>query len=209
MDLIYIDPPFNSNRNYEVFWPETSEKRRFDDRHESTKAYIDFMRPRCYELHRVLKKTGSFYFHCDWHASHYVKVMLDEIFGENNFQNEIVWKRTTVHADTHGFGHVHDIIFRYSNGEKPIFNVQVKAYAQDYIENYFKHEDEYAKTRGKFRLNDLTGSGLRNGETGKSWRGIDPAKIGNGRHWMRSPDELELLAADGRIHFPTKVECRV
>ena len=209
VDLIYIDPPFNSNRNYEVFWPETSEKRRFDDRHESTKAYIDFMRPRCYELHRVLKKTGSFYFHCDWHASHYVKVMLDEIFGENNFQNEIVWKRTTVHADTHGFGHVHDIIFRYSNGEKPIFNVQVKAYAQDYIENYFKHEDEYAKTRGKFRLNDLTGSGLRNGETGKSWRGIDPAKIGNGRHWMRSPDELELLAADGRIHFPTKVECRV
>ena len=77
VDLIYIDPPFNSNRNYEIFWPETSEKRRFDDRHESTKAYIDYMRPRCEQLARVLKKTGSFYYHCDWHASHYVKVMLD------------------------------------------------------------------------------------------------------------------------------------
>ncbi len=87
VDLIYIDPPFNSNRNYEVFWGETKEKRAFDDRHASTQAYIDFMRPRCVELHRVLKKTGSFYYHCDWHASHYVKIMLDQIFDENNFSN--------------------------------------------------------------------------------------------------------------------------
>jgi DNA modification methylase len=93
VDLIYIDPPFNSNRNYEVFWGETKEKRAFDDRHASTQAYIDFMRPRCVELHRVLKKTGSFYYHCDWHASHYVKVMLDQIMGENLFQCEVVWKR--------------------------------------------------------------------------------------------------------------------
>ena len=78
VDLIYIDPPFNSNRNYEVFWGETKEKRAFEDRHESTKAYIEFMRPRSVELARVLKKSGSFYYHCDWHASHYVKVMLDQ-----------------------------------------------------------------------------------------------------------------------------------
>jgi hypothetical protein len=87
VDLIYIDPPFNSNRNYEVFWGETKEKRAFEDRHENTKAYIDYMRPRCVQLARVLKQTGSFYYHCDWHASHYVKVMLDQIFGENNFLN--------------------------------------------------------------------------------------------------------------------------
>ena len=68
VDLIYIDPPFNSNRNYEVFWGETKEKRAFEDRHENTKAYIDYMRPRCVQLARVLKKTGSFYYHCDWHA---------------------------------------------------------------------------------------------------------------------------------------------
>jgi DNA modification methylase len=77
-DLIYIDPPFNSNRNYEgpgrtgIIWGETKEKRAFEDRHESTRACIDYMRPRCVELARVLKKTGSFYYHCDWHASHCV-----------------------------------------------------------------------------------------------------------------------------------------
>ena len=70
------------------------EKRAFEDRHASTQAYIDYMRPRCVELARVLKTTGSFYYHCDWHASHYVKVMLDRILGENNFQSEIIWRRT-------------------------------------------------------------------------------------------------------------------
>ncbi len=68
VDLIYIDPPFNSNRNYEVFWGETKEKRSFEDRHASTQAYIDYMRPRCVQLARVLKKTGSFDFHRDWQA---------------------------------------------------------------------------------------------------------------------------------------------
>ena len=86
VDLIYIDPPFNSNRDYNGgqsgsdFWGETKEKRPFEDRHENTKAYIDYMRPRCVQLARVLKQTGSFYYYCDWHASHYVKVMLDQIF---------------------------------------------------------------------------------------------------------------------------------
>ena len=120
VDLIYIDPPFNSNRNYEVFWGETKEKRSFEDRHESTQAYIEFMRPRCVELARVLKKTGSFYYHCDWHASHYVKVMLDQIFGENNFINEIIWKRQAAHNDakqgSKHLGRVHDTLFLYSGG---------------------------------------------------------------------------------------------
>src|ERR1700737_4857488 len=114
VDLIYIDPPFNSNRNYEVFWGEAKEKRSFDDRHASTQAYIEFMRPRCVALARVLKKTGSFYYHCDWHASHYVKVMLDQIFGENNFINEIVWKRSSSHNDakqgSKHYGRLHDVL---------------------------------------------------------------------------------------------------
>ncbi|MCP4250214.1 MAG: site-specific DNA-methyltransferase [bacterium] len=73
VDLIYIDPPFNSNRNYKVFWGETKEMRGFEDRHASTQAYIDYMRPGCVELARVLRKTGSFNFHCDWHASHHTE----------------------------------------------------------------------------------------------------------------------------------------
>ena len=71
------------HRFHHISRGETKEKRAFEDRHENTKAYIDYLRPRCVQLARVLKQTGSFYYHCDWHASHYVKVMPDQIFGEN------------------------------------------------------------------------------------------------------------------------------
>ena len=135
MDLIYIDPPFNSNRNYEVFWGETKEKRSFEDRHASTAAYIDFMRPRCVELARVLKKLGSFYYHCDWHASHYVKVMLDQIFGENNFQNEVVYgggTRTMIHK----YGNIHDTILFYTGAKKGYtWNRQYTKYTKEYIDS--------------------------------------------------------------------------
>jgi DNA modification methylase len=123
VDLIYIDPPFNSNRNYEVFWGETKEKRAFEDRHASTQAYIEFMRPRCVELARVLKETGSFYYHCDWHASHYVKIMLDQIFSENSFRNEIVWCYTGPGSPgQRQFSRKHDTIFWYSSGSTWTFN---------------------------------------------------------------------------------------
>ena len=130
--------------------------------------------------------------------------MLDQIFSENQFQNEIIWKRTTAHADTHGFGHVHDILFRYSNGGTPTFNVELKSYPQEYLDRYFIYEDEYVQTRGKHWRADITGAGLRNGETGKEWRGFDPAKIGSGRHWMQPPSELDRLLEDGRIYLPPK-----
>jgi DNA modification methylase len=87
VDLIYIDPPFNSNRNYETFWGETRETRAFDDRHESTRAYIDYMQPRCVELAMVLKKTDSFYYHCDWHASHYPRWVFVCICGDRREEN--------------------------------------------------------------------------------------------------------------------------
>jgi site-specific DNA-methyltransferase (adenine-specific) len=135
VDLIYIDPPFNSNRNYEVFWGETKEKRSFEDRHENTKAYIDYMRPRCVEMGRVLKKTGSFYYHCDWHASHYVKVMLDQIFGENNFQSEIIWHRTLSKGLSFtGFPNNHDTIFLYSGGDESTFNRLYNPYDADNLD---------------------------------------------------------------------------
>jgi adenine specific DNA methylase Mod len=142
VDLIYIDPPFNSNRNYEIFWPETSEKRRFEDRHESTKAYIDYMRPRCEQLARVLKKTGSFYFHCDWHASHYVKVMLDGIFGENNFHNEIIWKRASTVKGNAGQGSKlwspnTDSIFFYTGGSANILFIRNSKNTQKNISQSF------------------------------------------------------------------------
>ena len=117
VDLIYIDPPFNSNRNYEVFWGEEHEGRSFEDRHANIQAYLDFMRPRCIELSRVLKLSGSFYYHCDWHASHYVKVMLDQIFGQKNFLNNIVWCYGLGGSSPRYFPRKHDDIFFYSNGD--------------------------------------------------------------------------------------------
>ena len=161
VDLIYIDPPFNSNRNYEVFWGETKEKRAFEDRHASTQAYIEFMRPRCVELARVLKKTGSFYYHCDWHASHYVKVMLDQIFGENNFMNEIIWKRQTSHSDakqgSKHFGRIHDSIFFYTGGGEYTFNSLYKPLPESTVENWYKHVEE-GQAEG-YNKADITGPG--------------------------------------------------
>jgi site-specific DNA-methyltransferase (adenine-specific) len=105
-------------------------------------------------------------------------------------------------VDTHGFGHVHDIVFRYSNGKKPTFNVELKPYPQDYLDKYFIYEDEYVATRGRHWRADITGAGLRKGETGKPWRGFDPSKVGSGRHWVTTPSELDALLANGRVYLP-------
>src|SRR5471032_2516041 len=148
VDLIYIDPPFNSNRNYDGgqsgsdFWGETKENRAFEDRHENTKAYIDYMRPSCVQLARVLKQTGSFYYHCDWHASHYVKVMLDQILGENNFINEISWKRTHAHGDSkRKFAIIKDSLFLYGGSDDYVFNPIYIPYSEEYIEKYYTQID--------------------------------------------------------------------
>ncbi len=142
VDLIYIDPPFNSNQDYEVFWGETKETRGFEDRHASTQAYIDYMRPRCVELARVLKKTGSFYYHCDWHASHYVKVMLDQIFSENSFQNEIVWKRTSAHGNVgRRYAIVEDRLLFYVKSASWTWNAPYLPYDAAYIESHYAQSD--------------------------------------------------------------------
>jgi DNA modification methylase len=197
VDLIYIDPPFNSNRNYEVFWGETKEKRSFRDRHASTQAYIDYMRPRCVELARVLKKTGSFYYHCDWHASHYVKVMLDQIFGENNFQNEIIWKRQSAHNDakqgSKHLGRVHDTVFFYAGAGDYTFNHQYKPYDAAYVEKFYKHVE--AKTGRRYSLGDITAPG--GGAEAK--RNPHYEFLGVTRYWRFSKDEMQRLYEAGEI----------
>jgi adenine-specific DNA-methyltransferase len=194
IDLIYIDPPFNSNRNYEVFWGETKEKRAFEDRHASTQAYIEFMRPRCVELARVLKKTGSFYYHCDWHASHYVKVMLDQIFAENYFQNEIVWRRHYSHNDPNKFGCVHDVIFYYLGGKKFTWHQQHVAHAESYIKSHYSNVDENGRA---FQLVACSAPG-----DGPPRRfGDRELKPPAGRHWSWTQEGVDELMAKGRIVF--------
>ena len=111
VDLCYIDPPFFSNKYYEVIFHDGEEIRSFEDRWKGNiYHYIDWMKDRVFEIHRLLKDTGSFYLHCDWHAGHYLKVMCDEIFGMNNFQNDIIWYYRGGGVSKKRFGRRHDYI---------------------------------------------------------------------------------------------------
>jgi site-specific DNA-methyltransferase (adenine-specific) len=197
VDLIYIDPPFNSNRNYEVFWGETKEMRAFNDRHESTQAYIEYMRPRCVELARVLKKSGSFYYHCDWHAAHYVKVMLDQILGENNFVNEIIWKRQSAHNDakqgSKHLGRVHDSIFLYAGSGDYKFTHLYKSYDDEYIEKFYKHVEP--ETGRRYSLGDLGAPGGASPSKGNPFYEF----LGVERYWRFSKERMEELYKAGQI----------
>ena len=200
VDLIYIDPPFNSNQDYEVFWGETKEKRAFADRHASTQAYIEFMRPRCVELRRVLKATGSFYYHCDWHASHYVKVMLDQVFGEDLLQGEIVWKRTSAHANVlKNYARVHDCIFYYVGSRSFTWNQQYVPYDEGYIRTFFDQVDEDGR---RYARRDLTAS-MQRASSGQiyEWKGLRPPPT---RCWAMTKDRMDELEAKRRIHWPKK-----
>ena len=127
VDLIYIDPPFFSNRHYEVIWGDKGEQASFEDRWSGgINHYINWLSDRVAELYRVLKPTGSFYLHCDWHANAYIRVMiLDKIFGDKNFVNEIIWRYGTYlgKIDTlTNFPRKYDSLFLYTKGETHTFN---------------------------------------------------------------------------------------
>jgi len=141
IDLIYIDPPFFSNRNYEIIWGDEAEVRSFEDRWEGgINVYVDWMKQRVMELHRVLKPTGSFYLHCDWHAGHYLKVMCDEVFGYNKLRNEIIWCYRGAGYPKKDFGKRHDTIFRYSKTNDYLFNVDdVREEYAEATKERFKH----------------------------------------------------------------------
>ena len=122
-DLIYLDPPFFSNRHYEVIWGDEAEVRSFQDRWEGgINVYIEWMRVRVAKMYEVLKENGSFYLHCDWHAGHHLKLMLDEIFGAKSFQNEIIWYYRGGGVSKERFGRRHDTIFFYTKGDNWTFN---------------------------------------------------------------------------------------
>lgn len=177
-------------------------------------AYLVMMAIRLVELHRVLKNTGSIYLHCDPVANHYLKMLLDAIFRPNNFLNEIVWKRTFAHGGAKRYGPVHDLILYYSKSDKYIWNQPYIDYSNDYKKSFFRFTDKNGK---RYRLTIMTGSGLRGGSSGKSWKGINPSKIG--RHWavpgyvrevLKRPytrtvqEALDQLDEMGRIVWPQK-----
>src|SRR3990172_8899047 len=123
IDLIYIDPPFFSGRNYNQIWGDDNEVRTFYDIWEDgLPSYLVWLNARLWEMRRVLKDTGSIYVHCDWHASHYIKCEMDKIFGYENFRNEVIWCYSIGGKSKSTFGRKHDVIFLYTKTEAYLFN---------------------------------------------------------------------------------------
>ena len=217
VDLIYLDPPFNSNASYNVLFkgPTGSESaaqiEAFDDTwhwNDSAEAafgevlrsgnaaasimlssmrkflgdndmmaYLAMMAVRLLELHRVLKPTGSLYLHCDPTASHYLKILLDAVFGAEHYRNEVIWRRTSSHNSAKRWGPVHDTILYYVKSGAAKWNAAFESYDEKYLDRFYRFQDE----GGRFRIGDLTGAGGRKGDSGKPWRDYDPTT--SGRHW--------------------------
>jgi DNA modification methylase len=204
VDLVYLDPPFFSNRIYEVIWGDEAEVRSFHDRWRGgMNEYVDWMRHRLAELHRVLRPTGSLYLHCDPTASHYLKVMLDQIFvNPGGFRTEIIWKRSSAHSDTRQgrrqHGRIHDILLFYTKGDKWTWNPVYTPYDRDYVEAFYKHVEP--QTDRRYRLDNLTAA-KPGGDTSYEFHGRKPYK---GRYWAYSQEKMEQMLAEGRICFPAK-----
>ena len=203
VDLIYLDPPFFSNRNYEVIWGDEGEVRSFQDRWAGgIDHYIAWLKERVEQMYRILKPTGSIFLHCDWHANAYIRVhILDRIFGYENFINEFVWKRSFNRSSiSRAARKNYDTIFYYSKSKNYTFNQVFMELSKTSIELY-KNEDK----KGFYQTVPLLVSGKRNGETGMIWKGIDPNKQGKeGMHWVTTPDKLDEYEKQGLIYFPEK-----
>lgn len=162
-------------------------------------AYLSMMAVRLIQMRRVLRPTGSIYLHCDPTASHYLKLLMDAIFGVENFRNEIIWRRTGSNNSAKGFGPIHQTILFYSKSEEVYFSYPKGPYTKDYVENFFKDTDE----RGRYQSVALTGPGTRTGDSGKPWRGYDPTDVG--RHWQPASylyDKYRALTGQDLVQFP-------
>ena len=233
VDLIYLDPPFNSNRNYNILFKDESGKEAeaqitaFEDTwhwsrateetyHElvtrsapvglmigalrqaigtnQMMAYLVMMAARLVELHRALKPTGSLYLHCDPTASHYLKIVLDTIFGGENFRNEITWKRTSAHSDgkqgAKHFGRITDTILFYGKTEETTFNTEYLPYDQEYVARDYRRLDEEGR---RYRLDNIQGPG--GAEKGNPRYEV----MGVTRYWRYSKAKMEELIKQGRI----------
>ncbi len=232
VDLIYLDPPFNSNATYNVLFKEQSghdsdaQITAFDDTWRWTPgselafrevvtdgpdklakllqamrdflgqndmmAYLTMMAQRLAELHRVLKPTGSIYLHCDPTASHYLKLLMDAVFGPAQYRNEITWQRTESHNTANRYGNVADILLFYSKGAAWTWNSLYTLYGESQLQR-FRHEDDDGR---RYKLENLTAP-RPNSNSGKfNWRGTMP---GTTRGWGYKLEQLEKWWEEGRI----------
>ncbi len=238
VDLIYLDPPFNSNRNYNVLfkdesgqdaesqitafedtwhWGRISEKIYEELAADSSEkisamisafrqfiginqmmAYLVMMTARLIEMRRILKPTGSLYLHCDPTTSHYLKMVLDAIFRAENFKCEIIWERSQTRSSiSKNYRKAHDVILFFTKSDNYTFNMQYRELSETSLDNY-RYQDE----KGRYRLVPLLVSGIRKGETGATWKEIDPNIRGkSGMHWITTHVNLEEYERQGLIVF--------
>ncbi len=202
VDLIYLDPPFFSNRNYEVIWGDAGEKRSFEDRWSGGMShYIGWLRERVEEMHRILKKTGSIYLHCDWHADSYIRVqILDPIFGDNNFRNEIVWCYNVGGKSKNQFARKHDTIWFYSKSKtKWIFNEKNIRVEMKAGKTSFGGKIETDEDGRKYRL--VYGTKNSKGDTKYYKYYLDEGKIPE--DWWIDINSLQSGVTE-RIGYPTQ-----
>lgn len=157
-------------------------------------AYLTMMANRLLELHRVLKDTGSLYLHCDPTASHYLKVVLDGVFGKERFQNEIIWQRTTVHSDSKTWSRITDTIFFYTKGYTFTWNVTLKPHSEEYLASKYRYDDGDGRI---YRLDNMTSPNPRPNMM-YEWKGHSSPNNG----WRYSQDTMAKLDKEGRIWYP-------
>ena len=160
--------------------------------HSDMMAYLAMMAPRLIELHRVLKETGSIYLHCDPTASHYLKILMDGVFGPQQFRNEVTWKRSDAHSDAKQgakhYGRIHDILLYYSKGQSPKFRALYNPLPESTVEKWYRHVEE--GTGRRYNKADVTGpGGAAKGNPHYEWKGIT-------RYWRYSRESMERLEAE-------------
>ena len=227
VDLIYLDPPFNSNRNYAAPVGSSAAGAAFKDtwtlsdldvawmgliadeqpamykvleaagltHGKGMQSYLCMMAVRLLEMQRLLKDSGSIYLHCDPTASHYLKLLMDSIYGAGNFMAEITWKRTSAHSDSRTFGNVADIILFY--GDQININDVRVPYDPAYISRYYRYDD--GDGRGPYTLDNMTSPNPRPNMT-YEWKGFPPPVKG----WRYSLETMTKLDSEGRIWYPEK-----
>ena len=225
VDLIYLDPPFNSNKNYEAPVGSKAAGAAFKDawtlsdldvawmgliadeqpaianllhtanltHGKGMQSYLTMMAVRLLEMRRVLKTTGSIYLHCDPTASHYLKMLMDAVFGQRNFRNEITWKRFNFHSDAKRFGRVSDNLLFYSKSDTYAFNRQRVPFSRQYIDSKFRHQDADGR---RFRLDNLNPPGGRGPVY--EYHGVTKA-------WRMTKDKMLALESEGRIYLGSTI----
>ena len=198
IDLIYLDPPFFSNRNYEVIWGDEGEVRSFQDRWSGgIDHYITWLKERVEQMHRILKPTGSIFLHCDINANAFIRCgILEKIFSDSNLKGEIIWQRTNSHNDAkRKLAVLSDTIWYYSKSSNFIYNPIYLPLTEKYTTDFYKYDDKDGK--GLYQLDNMASPNPRPNMM-YEWQGFSyPAK-----GWRYERKTMQKLHDEGRIHYP-------